>query len=176
MEDDEGTCSRPPFFPLPLSLLLPLPFICNSTQEPVRPAKHHFIKSRETKTHLKVYQWHAAKRPRTVANSDNIECWEGAHKHAEGEATCFFLALKERPQTWGCCLALQLLLVPPLILWQAKFLFLSLVWGFPPPGITSLCQSLHLPVLRSFPTKFWPPSPPSIQVPHLRFHILLHFQ
>lgn len=39
------------------------------------------------------------KGPGPVANSDNIQCWEGAHKHAEGEATCFFLALRERPQT-----------------------------------------------------------------------------
>lgn len=35
MEEEDGTCSRPPFLPLLLSLLLPLPFICSSTQEPV---------------------------------------------------------------------------------------------------------------------------------------------
>ena len=37
MEDEEGTCSSPPFFPLPLSLPLLL-FMGSSTQELLRPA------------------------------------------------------------------------------------------------------------------------------------------
>ena len=37
MEDEEGTCSSPPFFPFPFSLPLLL-FMGSSTQELLRPA------------------------------------------------------------------------------------------------------------------------------------------
>lgn len=53
MEEEEGTCSKPPFLPLPLSVLLPLPFICSSTQEPAgQPQSPHGHPSTEHTSRL----------------------------------------------------------------------------------------------------------------------------
>lgn len=83
MEEEDGTCSRPPFLALPLSL--PFPFICSSTQEPVgqpnvTPRVHPT--SPQLWTPLQVIKGSQRGAP-AVLGADNIHWAEGAHKHRD---------------------------------------------------------------------------------------------
>lgn len=103
MEEEDGTCSRPPFLPLPLSVLLPLPFICSSTQEPVgQPQSPHGHPSTEFTSRF----ISCSQRGAPGLGSDNTRSWELINTAGTGLS---FHQCKH-PKTLGCCSpALQLL-------------------------------------------------------------------
>lgn len=100
MEEEDGTCSRPPFLPLPLSLPLPLPFICSSTQEPAGQPR---VTGPAPST-PRVYQRHPEGNT-AVPGSDNTLWAEEAHKHGTHTTATrfFFLHPHKHPEKLRCC-------------------------------------------------------------------------
>lgn len=108
MEEEDGTCSRPPFLPPPLSLLLPLPFICSSTQEPA--GQPHVTHGHPALNTPAVYQLQPQGNS-SVLGSDNTLGWESSQtQHRDSSARIALLSPTQTPWELSCCsLTLELL-------------------------------------------------------------------
>lgn len=107
MEEEDGTCSRPPFLPLPVSLPLPLPFICSSTQEPA--GQPHVTHGQPALNTPAVYQLQPQGNS-SVLGSDNTLGWELTNTAQRQHSRIALLSPTQTPWELGCCsLTLELL-------------------------------------------------------------------